>query len=65
MLKSTNFLYIIFLSLSIYTTCSSTQNVTRPSQSEFYTFWDHSVTPPIQSNSEALPSTQTPAKKKK
>jgi hypothetical protein len=65
MRKSINYLFFIFLSLSMCFYCSSTQSVTRPSQSEFYSFWDHSVTPPIQSTTEAPSSTQAPAKKKK
>jgi hypothetical protein len=63
MLKNKFILFFIFLSLfSIQ--CSTTEKISRPSESEFYLYWNHSIIPPIEGNSEDTKA-QSQSKKKK
>ncbi len=63
MLKNTNFFVAIIL-VTQFIHCSSSKKISSIEQSPFYSIWDHSVVPPIESPSD-IPSTQAPPKKKK
>lgn len=48
--RNIKILIILFIVL-LNSFCSSAQKITSPSQSEFYSFWDHSVAPPMENYS--------------
>jgi hypothetical protein len=65
MLRNKTILLIFFFVIQI-SFCSSGQKITSPSQSEFHSFWDHSVVPPMENSSDDTKSQpQTNPKKKK
>jgi hypothetical protein len=63
MLKNKIFLFFVLL-LLFSIQCSTTEKISRPSESEFYSYWNHSIIPPIEGNSEDTKA-QSQSKKKK